>query len=260
MARAAPTCKRSRSSFARCLSSASAGFSCASCAGVRPWKRELVRAKEKAEAASRAKSEFLANMSHELRTPLNAIIGFAEIIKSRTFGPASERYRRICGRHLRQRHASARAHQRHPQPVEAGGRQVPAQEEDVDLARRGRRACISSKRRRTRRISSSPSTLDPEVLFIRADERRLRQILINLLSNAVKFTPEGGASASRAQTERRPGDIGQRHRNRNGARRHTQGVDAVWSDREQGPAKTRKARGLASRSPNNSSSCMAAHS
>ena len=53
---------------------------------------ELVSAKENAESGSRAKSEFLANMSHELRTPLNAIIGFAEIMKNRTFGSLSERY------------------------------------------------------------------------------------------------------------------------------------------------------------------------
>jgi PAS domain S-box-containing protein len=40
---------------------------------------ELARAKERAEAASRAKSTFLANMSHEIRTPMNAIIGMTEL-------------------------------------------------------------------------------------------------------------------------------------------------------------------------------------
>ena len=39
----------------------------------------LLRAKEAAEAASRAKSEFLANMSHEIRTPMNGIIGMTEL-------------------------------------------------------------------------------------------------------------------------------------------------------------------------------------
>jgi signal transduction histidine kinase len=35
-------------------------------------------------------------------------------------------------------------------------------------------------------------TLDDEATLLRADERRLKQILVNLLSNAIKFTPEGG--------------------------------------------------------------------
>src|SRR3546814_20553497 len=50
-------------------------------------QRNLRRAAEEAETASRSKSSFLAHMSHELRTPLNAIIGFSEVMAAQTLGP-----------------------------------------------------------------------------------------------------------------------------------------------------------------------------
>ena len=153
---------------------------------------ELLRAKETAESASRAKSEFLANMSHELRTPLNAIMGFSEIIKSRTFGALSERYPEYAGNIFDSgKHLLALIDDiLNLSKLEAG--QFALQEEDVDLTTIVA-ACISLVEAQARQEKIRLSVaLDYETRFIRADERRLRQILINLLSNAVKFTPEGG--------------------------------------------------------------------
>ena len=162
---------------------------------------ELVNAKETAESASRAKSEFLANMSHELRTPLNAILGFSEIIKSQQFGPSDERYPDYAG------HIFSSGKQLlalindilNLSKLEAG--RFVLQEDDVDLVATAE-ACMTLVETQAHQSKIRLSmSLDDDARFIRADERRLRQILINLLSNAVKFTPDGGhVRLSSAQT------------------------------------------------------------
>jgi signal transduction histidine kinase len=74
--------------------------------------------------------------------------------------------------------------------LEAG--QFELHEEAIDLAGTVE-ASLNLVEAQAQKSKIQVSTaLDPKVCMIRADDRRMRQILINLLSNAVKFTPEGG--------------------------------------------------------------------
>ena len=157
-------------------------------------ERETVlrEAKEQAESASRSKSEFLANMSHELRTPLNAVLGFSEIIRDAIMGPVDARYQEYAndiytaGRHL----LSLINDVLDLSKIEVG--RLELQEEDVDIAD------VVATCNRIIEGRAKEAELDlavniaSELPLVRADARRLKQIVLNLLSNAVKFTPAGG--------------------------------------------------------------------
>ncbi len=174
---------------------------------LRLEKRELIdrlqmalvatrAAQRKTEAASRAKSEFLANMSHELRTPLNAILGFAEIIRDRIFGDATERYAEYGGHiHYSGKHLLGLIGDiLDLSKIEAGRRDLD--ETNVDLVTLARDALrFVEQQARGKQLTLSLDA--PAPVTVRADERALRQIVANLLSNAVKFTPNAGSVTMR---------------------------------------------------------------
>ena len=158
---------------------------------VRDRTRELERARDQAESASRAKSAFLATVSHELRTPLNAIIGFSTILLDESSGglPAEQR-RQMPADQRRGRHLLDLIKDiLDISSIEAG--QLVVHVEVVDLRKiLGEQVeamqMLASERGLELRLEAADESVD-----VLADAMRLRQVLRNLLSNAIKFTDQG---------------------------------------------------------------------
>jgi signal transduction histidine kinase/CheY-like chemotaxis protein len=160
----------------------------------------LRRAKDAAEAATRAKSEFLANMSHELRTPLNGVIGYAQLLqRDRTLNAAQrEALDAIanCGAHLLDLINDVLDLAK----IEAG--RVDIEQTATDLAQltTDLQHVVGDAARRTAlalRMDRSPDLPKRVVL----DGRHLRQVLLNLLGNALKFTARGEVRLEITKTE-----------------------------------------------------------
>jgi signal transduction histidine kinase len=153
---------------------------------------ELGRLYRELDEASRHKSEFLANMSHELRTPLNAIIGFSEVLGEQMYGPLNETQSQYvddvlgAGRHL----LSLINDILDLSKIEAGHMELSLA--DVSIPETLQAGLTMHRSRAENAGIRLGLTIGPEVGTIRADERKVRQVVFNLLSNAVKFTPSGG--------------------------------------------------------------------
>ena len=152
----------------------------------------LQLAHEQAVAASKAKSEFLANMSHELRTPLNAIIGFSEIVRTRAFGDAGEKYSEYAGFIHQSGHLllTLIGNILDLAKIEAGRKILHP--EAIDLA-----SLVIDEVQLAKKVAAAKgvgvvSTLPQSLPLLHADLHAVRQILAQLLANAVKFTPPGG--------------------------------------------------------------------
>jgi two-component system, cell cycle sensor histidine kinase PleC len=170
-------------------------------ADLQEAKRESDRERTRASAAGRAKSQFLSNMNHELRTPMNAILGFSDLIRSKSFGAAIDKYAEYAGIIYESgQHLLHLIDDMFDLAKIEGGR-FHLRESDFSLAHLiDEEYEMNVSKAEAEKVSLAIS-LEQNLPQVRADERGLRQIVANLLSNALKYTPPGGCVTLFARME-----------------------------------------------------------
>ncbi|MEO8671401.1 MAG: ATP-binding protein [Tahibacter sp.] len=159
---------------------------------LRHVQKDLVKAKQDAEAAMMSKSEFLATMSHEIRTPLNGIIPLLDIVLSTKLGVDQRDY-------LITAYKSARELLRIVDDI-LDYSKIEANKLELETVSLNLREILDAVKRLMEKSAESKGlslsvAIEPAVrLAVRGDPVRLRQVLTNLVSNAIKFTERGAIS------------------------------------------------------------------
>jgi signal transduction histidine kinase len=169
---------------------------------LRSLNEQLERANLDLAEAGRSKDEFLAQTSHELRTPLNSILGFTKLMLD-GLATSPDEQREL----LKDVYQSAQLLLGIVNDILDIGR-VEAGKVSLHLQHLNPREILDSTlplvavQASGKRLELRDETLRSTLPLIRADEVRLRQVLLNLLNNAVKFT-EQGAVTVRAEVDGR---------------------------------------------------------
>jgi PAS domain S-box-containing protein len=154
------------------------------------FEKELIKAKDIAESATKSKSRFLANMSHEIRTPMNGIIGMANILKTTKLNDEQKEHLSLIS--ISANNLLAIINDiLDLSKIESD--QLSMENIDFDLIENMNDIIkILQIKTNEKGIDLSVNYDVKTPKYVKGDPIRLNQIILNLVNNAIKFTEKGG--------------------------------------------------------------------
>ncbi len=150
---------------------------------------DLKEAKEKAEQSDRLKSAFLANMSHEIRTPMNAIIGFTNMLNDPDMDESVRKD--LMNQITYSSYSLLNLIDNIIDLAKVDSNQIEINKKDIEVNEVMNSIYESFDENIISKNLEFSLNLPEDILTIKTDDYRLKQIFRNLLENAVKFTEKG---------------------------------------------------------------------
>lgn len=161
---------------------------------IKRKEEEIVKEKERAEAANKAKTEFLENMRHDIRTPLTGIVGFAEIIKNEITDPRIKEY---TDNLVASSYALLDLLNGVLEAISVSSGEVPLLRKKFQLKEKLNNIILLNQAKAHQKNLELSFDYDPAIpTYLIGDVTRLHRVALELVNNALNFTNKGSVRLS----------------------------------------------------------------